>query len=109
METIYYLYEDHEEGFFYVSNIKFHKETLHCQTCGKSDLLICTGTREGIFKSCQNQIDKVTKMIFGEIPVEEGYEDLKFELNRAKQDMEKLKEAFEKFDENYLPSNYSGL
>lgn len=99
MEKTLYLYENHFEDNFYVSTLELPLEVLTCNLCGDYDKLICKGTREQIFLSCQNEIDKIKAMISGKIPKNEEYLDLEYELDIAERDMKKLIKAFERFDE----------
>lgn len=101
METKLYLYCDHEEMTFYLSELKFSEEILYCKDCKKSDMLICVGTRIEILRMFKQEIDRIKKMISGEISRELEYVNLSYVLNIAENNLVEVQKAFERYDERH--------
>lgn len=99
MDTQLYLYCDHEEIIFYLSDIKFHKEILYCKACKKSDMLICVGTREEILRKFEDEVERIKKMISGEVTQEYDCVNLGSILKFAENNLVEVKKAFERYDE----------
>ncbi len=99
MDTQLYLYCDHEEIMFYLSDIKFPKEILYCKACKKSDMLICVGTREEILRKFEDEVERIKKMLYGEIPQEYDFANLGSILKFAENNLVEVKKAFERYDE----------
>lgn len=62
-DKIYYVYENHLDGGYYITDHELSYEDTHCSVCGDSDYLYCSGTKQAIIEQFQWEIEDAKETV----------------------------------------------